>query len=108
MKKRKILLGFLLAGAAFSFAACTNNKDANKNDDKSSDTSGDSGDQGGQGGQTEKVTVTFNANNGSANTTAQVDKGGMVSKPSTNPEKAADAQHRRYRHRSRGYRDWQT
>ena len=91
MKKRKILLGFLLAGAAFSFAACTNNKDANKNDDKSSDTSGDSGDQGGQGGQTEKVTVTFNANNGSANTTAQVDKGGKVTKPS-NPEKAADAQ----------------
>lgn len=93
MKKRKILLGFLLAGAAFSFAACTNNKDANKNDDKSSDTSGDSGDHGGQGGQTEKVTVTFNANNGSANTTAQVDKGGKVTKPSTNPEKAADAQY---------------
>lgn len=92
MKKRKILLGFLLAGAAFSFAACTNNKDANKNDDKSSDTSGDSGDQGGQGGQTEKVTVTFNANNGSTNTTAQVDKGGKVTKPS-NPEKAADAQY---------------
>lgn len=87
MKKRKVLLGVLLASAAFGMAACTNNSSTNNNDNNnSSDTGGN-----GQGEQTEKFTVTFKLNNGSADTTVQVDKGGKVTKPA-DPSKAADTE----------------
>ena len=87
MKKRKILLGVLLASTAFCMAACTNNSSTNNNDNNnSSDTGGN-----GQGEQTEQFTVTFKLNNGSADTTVQVDKGGKVTKPA-DPSKAADTE----------------
>ena len=108
MKKKCITLA-LLALFTTSLAACTTKvADNNKNDnDKSSDiidgepTDAGEGDgegqsQGGgegegQGGnpQTEKVNVTFNANNGSANTTIQVNKGGKVTAPAA-PTKDSD------------------
>ena len=88
MKKRKLLLGVLLASAAIGLAACSGNNNANNNDD--SNNSSDTGD----GGQTvtNKYTVTFNTNGGSSISSVEVDEGGKVTRPATNPTKEADAE----------------
>ncbi len=81
MKKKKIFLGLAIASAAlFSLAACNAPTQSSTSVPESTSVAP----------SVEKVTVTFNTNGGSAVAAAEVEKGGKVSKPATNPTKASD------------------
>lgn len=88
MKKRKLFLGVLLAAAAIGMTACTNNNSTDDNNNNSNSSVDD-------GGSTEvtKYTVTFDTNGGSSVASVQVDEGGKVTRPTTNPTKAADTEY---------------
>ncbi len=86
MKKRKILLGALLATTAiFGIASC----DGPDPEDKTHDDGSGSTDVG---GEATKYTVTFNSNGGSAVSNVEVEEGSKIAAP-TNPTRAATAQY---------------
>ena len=85
MKKKKFLLGVLLATAFLGVTSCDGpDPDADKTQDNGGSQSGDQ--------ETEKYTVTFNTNGGSAVASQEVNEGGKATRPS-NPTKTADAQY---------------
>ena len=85
MKKKKFLLGVLLATAFLGVTSCDGkDPDADKTQDNGGSQSGDQ--------ETEKYTVTFNTNGGSAVASQEVDEGGKATRPS-NPTKTADSQY---------------
>ena len=84
MKKRKILLGVLLATAIFATASC----DGSDDKEKESETHTDSDNEG----QETKYTVSFYTSGGTSVDSQEITKGGKVTRPA-NPTKAADAQY---------------
>ncbi len=78
MKKKKILLGVLLATAAFGMAACTNTSKTDDDADKQTQT------------DETKYTITFDSKGGSAVGSIEVQKDSKATAP-TAPTKAADA-----------------
>ena len=85
MKKRKILLGVLLATAIFTTASCDGSEDKEKASDVQTDPSDNEG-------QETKYTVSFYTYGGTSVDSQEIAKGGKVTRPA-NPTKAADAQY---------------
>ncbi len=97
MKKRKLFIGLLLGSAIFSLAACSGSGTSTTSESTtptSETTSGTTTSTSTQDTTTtvvaKKHTVTFNTNGGKAVDSVEVEEGGKVTRPATNPTKADD------------------